>query len=139
MDQAPLAPLPTATYVTVVQYGHFRFLFGMSNAIYIPLVLKHLAGNLALQETFLTAFLGPLLIGDLMGIIFALWGHGRLNLGEIGMDGQSEFVKAVSSESDWSLWVLLVLEMSVLIPRLMWVLGIGRYLHRRDGPKEKIA
>jgi hypothetical protein len=65
----------------------------------------------------------PLFIGDFMHMGISLWAWG---------DDRWDVRK-------WSflLWTVMIAGMSLLIPRACWMLGIGRYVHKRDGVVEK--
>ncbi|KAF8138515.1 hypothetical protein EV363DRAFT_1208209, partial [Boletus edulis] len=78
----------------------------------------HLASQPALQEKIVRALFIPLLIGDIMHIYVTLWA-----LGDDRWD-----------VSQWSpmLSVTVVLGISLMIPRVMWHLGIWRYVDARD-------
>ena len=85
-------------------------------------VRKHLAGahQRALQEHIVRALLIPLLLGDFFHVGITLW--------------------ALDSERRWDVgsWSALLrttvfMGMSLLVPRVMWHAGVGRYVHSRDG------
>jgi hypothetical protein len=105
----------------MIQYAHFDFLFALCNLIFLPLLTSYLVGQLELQEKFLTPYLRLLLLGDLAHVGFAAWGWWGAGLW------------------GWNLerWGRTVLMMTVLLPRLAWVFGLGRYVHKRDQTKVK--
>jgi hypothetical protein len=115
-------PLPLATRVVMIQYAHFDFLFALCNLIFLPLLKSYLAGQLELQEKFLMPYFRLLLLGDLAHVGFAVWGWW-----DVGFWG-------------WSVEKMgrMFLTLTVLLPRLAWVLGFGRYVHERDREKEKM-
>ena len=115
----PPPELPAATVVTVVQYSHVCSLIGLINYFVLTMARRHLASQPALQEQVARALLTPLLIGDLLHIILTLWA-----LGDTRWD-----------VSRWTgmLWSTVVLGLGLFVPRLAWHLGIGRYVHKRDG------
>ena len=70
-----------------------------------------------------SALLTPLLIGDFLHLYLTLWA-----LGDERWDFQN-----------WSpmLIITVVLGLTLLVPRIMWQLGIARYVDSRDGPSPK--
>jgi hypothetical protein len=124
--QAPWPPhisppkhLPIATRVTVVQLAHVCGLLGLVNFFLLRAARQHLSTQPALQEKIVGALLTPLLIGDVLHLVFTLWAL---------EDMRWDF-------SEWSvvLWSTVVLGLSLLIPRIAWHRGIGRYKESRDG------
>ncbi|KAK0453760.1 hypothetical protein EV421DRAFT_707553 [Armillaria borealis] len=123
-DSPPPDVLPRASLVTVIQLAHVCALVGVINFFLLSAVRKHLHALPALQEKFTFALLCPLLIGDLMHLYLTLW-----SLGDQKWDVRN-----------WSpmLWATIGLGMTLLIPRICWHLGIGRYVDARDGNFPKI-
>lgn len=124
--QAPWPPhipppqrLPLATMVTVVQLAHVCGLIGLINFFLLRAARRYLSGHPSLQEKVVGALLTPLLIGDVLHLALTLWALGDIRW----------------SLSEWSvmLWLTVVLGLSLLIPRIAWHLGIGRYTESRDG------
>jgi hypothetical protein len=105
--------------VTVVQLAHVCGLLGLINFFVFRAARRYLSGHPALQEKLVGALLTPLLIGDVLHLALTLWALGdiRWNL------------------SEWTvmLWLTVLLGLSLLIPRVAWHLGIGRYSESRDG------
>ncbi|KAH9977904.1 hypothetical protein BGW80DRAFT_1284796 [Lactifluus volemus] len=101
----PPEHLPLATTVTVLQLAHVCGLLGFINP--------------TLQEKIVGALLTPLLVGDVLHLVVTLWALG---------DMRWQF-------SEWSgmLWLTILSGVSLLIPRVAWHLGIGRYTEARDG------
>lgn len=80
---------------------------------------KHLANHLAVQEKVVRALLVPLLIGDVFHLYITLWALG---------EDRWNFLS-------WSpmLWTTVGLGLTLMIPRILWHLGVGRYVDARDG------
>ncbi|KAG5732381.1 hypothetical protein E4T56_gene11508 [Termitomyces sp. T112] len=121
-DQPP-ARLPAATLVTIVQLGHVCALVGLVNLFILTAARSHLHANLPLQEKMVFALLTPLVIGDIFHLYITLWALG---------DQRWEFW-------NWSpmLWTTIILGLTLMVPRITWHLGVGRYVHTRDGVMEK--
>ncbi|KAI5124937.1 hypothetical protein M0805_007364 [Coniferiporia weirii] len=115
----PLGDLPLATHVTVLQLAHVCGLVGVINGFVLYACARHLAFAPALQEKIVRALLTPLLVGDVMHILITLWA-----LGDSKWDVKN-----------WTpmLWTTIMLGMTLLVPRVMWHLGIWRYVDNRDG------
>jgi len=113
--------LARATLVTVVQLAHTIGLLGFINFFLLLAVRRHLLPYPALQEKVVAALLTPLLFGDVFHLAITFW-----MLGEKRWD-----------QSTWTaspvLFTTVVTGMSLLLPRAAWHLGIGRYVHKRDG------
>ncbi|KAJ7228630.1 hypothetical protein GGX14DRAFT_614026, partial [Mycena pura] len=116
---APPDDFPLATKLTITQLGHVCALLGLLNVWLLSSARVHLSLQPALQEKIVSALLTPLFIGDVMHIYITLWA-----LGEHRWDFKS-----------WSpmLIITVVLGLTLLVPRVMWQLGIGRYVDSRDG------
>ena len=89
---------------------------------------SHLAHAPAIQEKIVRALLTPLVVGDSVHILITLWalGDNRWDL------------------STWTplLWTTVLLGLVLFIPRVMWHLGVGRYVDARDGRRnlgERVA
>ncbi|KAI0307277.1 hypothetical protein B0F90DRAFT_1807918 [Multifurca ochricompacta] len=110
--------LPLATRVTIVQLAHVCGLLGLVNIFLLRAAHQYLSTQLALQEKIVGALLTPLLIGDILHLVLTLWALGdvRWNVSEWG----------------GMLWVTVLLGFTLLIPRVTWHLGIGRYMEARD-------
>lgn len=80
---------------------------------------KHLWSQPAIQEKVVGALLTPLLLGDFLHIVLTLWalGEGRWNI----------------SQWEGILWITIASGFTLMIPRIAWHLGIGRYVEARDG------
>lgn len=124
--QAPWPPhvvppidLPLATKVTIVQLAHVCALVGLINFSLLRTARRYLANQPALQEKIIGALLLPLFIGDVLHLVVTLWA--------LGDDVRWDFAR-------WSgmLWATVVLGFSLMIPRITWHLGIGRYVDARD-------
>ncbi|KAG6378769.1 hypothetical protein JVT61DRAFT_13044 [Boletus reticuloceps] len=91
---------------------------GLLNIFVLTTARQHLASQPALQEKIVRALFIPLLIGDIMHLYVTLWA-----LGDDRWD-----------VSHWSpmLCVTVVLGISLMIPRVMWHLGVWRYVDARD-------
>lgn len=123
MGIVPQEPLSLATHVTMVQLAHVVGLLGLINVFVLYAARRYLFGQPAIQEKIVGALLTPLLLGDLlhMGITWWALGEGRWDV------------------KNWSgtLWVTMVSGITLLVPRIAWHLGIGRYVHNRDGMHTK--
>ncbi|KAJ7129601.1 hypothetical protein C8R44DRAFT_777200 [Mycena epipterygia] len=115
----PPPELPLATLLTITQLGHVCALLGLLNIWLLSSARTHLSLQPALQEKIVSALLTPLLIGDFAHIYLTLWA-----LGDQRWDFQN-----------WSpmLIITVVLGLTLLVPRVMWQLGIARYVDSRDG------
>ncbi|KAI0347238.1 hypothetical protein BDW22DRAFT_1351629 [Trametopsis cervina] len=115
----PHAPLARATLVTLYQLAHTVGLLGALNLCILWTVRKHLWSQPAIQEKVVRALLTPLLLGDFLHIGLTLWA-----LGDERWDvGQWEAL----------LWITILSGFTLMIPRIAWHLGIGRYVEARDG------
>ncbi|KAI9512238.1 hypothetical protein F5148DRAFT_1273859 [Russula earlei] len=116
---SPPQQLPLATTVTVVQLAHVCGLLGFVNFVFLRTARRYLFGQPALQEKIVGALLAPLLVGDVLHLALTLWALG---------DVRWNF-------SEWTvmLWLTVIPGLSLLIPRITWHLGIGRYMESRDG------
>ncbi|KAI0921845.1 hypothetical protein AcW1_004293 [Taiwanofungus camphoratus] len=110
--------LPLATRVTILQLGHVAGLLGLLNLFVLAACRKHLFAQPALQEKIVRALLTPLLLGDFLHIGITLWA-----LGDRKWD-----------VSSWGviLWITILTGFSLMIPRITWHMGIGRYVDKRD-------
>lgn len=108
--------------VTVVQLAHVCALMGLIN-VFVLSAARQLRSQPALQEKVVTSLLMPLLIGDVLHISVTLWALGDVRW----------------HVTEWSavLWATIILGLSLLIPRITWHLGIGRYVHSRDARARK--
>jgi len=124
-DRPPLGPLPQATLVTVIQLAHVCGLIGVINWFVLTAARKHLSSRPAMQEKIVGALLTPLVVGDVLHLAVTLWA-----LGDSRWDIQR-----------WSalLWTTLGLGLTLMIPRITWHMGIGRYVDSRDGRTGKRA
>ena len=115
----PPQRLPLATKVTVVQLAHVCGLLGLVNFFLLRAVRRYLSGQLMLQEKIVSALLTPLLIGDVLHIVVTLWALGDVRW----------------NVSEWTvvIWATMLIGLSLLIPRITWHMGIGRYMESRDG------
>jgi hypothetical protein len=108
--------------VTVVQLAHVCGLLGLINFSFLRAATRYLSGQPALQEKMVAALLTPLVIGDVLHITLTLWalGDARWNV------------------SEWSvvIWLTVLIGLSLLIPRVTWHMGIGRYVDSRDGKQK---
>lgn len=119
----PEGPLPLATRVTLLQLAHVCALMGIVNFFVLGAARKHLHSQLALQEKIVGALLTPLVVGDMAHLYVTFWA-----LGEHKWDVWR-----------WSgmLWTTLILGLSLMVPRITWHIGIGRYVDKRDAIAEK--
>jgi len=119
----PPDELPKATLVTIIQLGHVCALIGVVNIFVLTTARRHLHTQPALQEKIVSSLLTPLLIGDCLHLHVTLWALG---------------------EHRWEFWnwspmlvTTIGLGLTLMIPRIAWHLGIGRYVDRRDGNYQK--
>lgn len=84
---------------------------------------RHLHSQPALQEKIVCSLLTPLMIGDVAHLYVTLWALG---------DHKWEVWRYSPM-----LWTTLGLGLSLMVPRLTWHLGIGRYVDARDARVEK--
>jgi hypothetical protein len=131
----PPDDLPLATRLTIIQLGHVCALLGLLNVWLLYAARTHLSLQPAVQEKvssscpifvspdspaakIVSALLTPLLIGDIAHLYFTLWALG---------DQRWNF-------QNWSpmLIITVVLGFTLLVPRVMWCAGIGRYVDSRD-------
>jgi len=115
----PPVDLPLATRVTIVQLAHVCGLLGLLNFYVLRAARRYLSNQPALQEKIVGALLLPLLIGDVLHLVLTLWALG---------DERWNF-------SQWGgmIWATVFLGFTLMIPRITWHLGIGRYVDARDG------
>lgn len=120
LENPPPAVLPRASVVTVIQLAHVCALMGVVNIFVLTAVRKHLASQPAIQEKIVRALMVPLLLGDVLHLYITLWA-----LGQERWD-----------ISRWTpmLWTTVILGFTLMIPRIMWHLGIWRYADFRDKP-----
>lgn len=118
----PSTPLPTASLVTIVQLAHVCALVGLINFFVLRAVRSTLSAPhlLPLQEKIVRALLIPLVLGDVFHVGITLW----------ALDASQRW-----DVSNWSplLTTTIVMGFSLLVPRVMWHAGIGRYVDSRDG------
>jgi len=105
------------------QLCHISLLIALLNLIFLRNVRNLLGSNPIIQEKIVGAYLSVLLFGDFFHISISFWASG---------DTRWDVEK-------WSfmLWAIVVTGLSLLVPRLSWFLGIGRYVHKRDGAARK--
>lgn len=117
--EVPEGPLPKAAVVTLLQLAHTVGLLGTINMFVLWAARRHLWSQPAIQEKIAAALLTPLLLGDFLHIALTLWA-----LGEERWD---------VSRWEGTLWITIVTGLTLMIPRIAWHLGVGRYVERRDG------
>lgn len=117
--------LPPATVVTTIQLAHVCALVGLMNCFVLTAVRKHLHTNLALQEKIVRALFTPLVVGDVLHLTVTFWALG---------DQKFDF-------ASWSpmLWTTNLLGLTLMLPRIAWHLGVGRYVDSRDGPGGRLS
>ena len=108
-----------------MQLAHVCALLGIVNVFVLTAARQHLSTQPALQEKIVASLLTPLMIGDVLHLYVTLWALG---------DDRWQVTK-------WGavLWSTMVLGLSLMIPRLAWHLGIGRFVDKRDGHTEKVV
>jgi len=88
------------------------------------LQLSHVCALLGLiNEKIVFSLLVPLLIGDVFHLGITFWALG---------DSKWDF-------ANWTpmLWITFILGLTLMVPRICWHLGIGRYVDFRDGSFRK--
>jgi len=122
-DLPPYTTLPTASLVTILQLSHVCALLGLINIFVLSAIRTHLKDQPALQEKIVFSLLTPLLVGDISHLGVTFWA-----LGEHKWDFMN-----------WSpmLWTTVVLGFTLMVPRICWHLGVGRYVDFRDGSFKK--
>lgn len=120
----PYDVLPTATLVTIIQLSYVCSLLGLVNLFVLSAVRTHLKSKPALQEKIVGSLLTPLLIGDIFHLGLTLWALG---------DQRWNF-------QNWSpmLWTTVILGLTLMVPRVCWHLGVGRYVDSRDRSSRNI-
>ncbi|KAH9943484.1 uncharacterized protein BXZ73DRAFT_97524 [Epithele typhae] len=115
---APPEPLTAATQVTILQLAHVVGLLGLINFFVLGAARKYLGAHPVLQEKIVGALLTPLLLADVVHISITWWAL-----------GESRWRVAT-----WSslLWITFLTGFSLLVPRVAWHMGIGRYVDSRD-------
>lgn len=115
----PPAELPLSSLVTVIQLAHVCALLGVVNFCVLRIVRSQLSSQRAIQEQIVAALFLPLFIGDIGHLYLTFWalGDARWHI------------------SNWSpmIWTNLILGLTLLVPRALWFMGVGRYIHARDG------
>jgi len=108
-----------------MQLAHVCALLGVVNFFVLSAARKYLYLYPALQEKLVASLLTPLLIGDVLHLLVTLWALG---------DQKWQVV-------NWGtvLWSTVILGFSLLIPRIAWHMGIGRFVDRRDGRLGKMS
>jgi hypothetical protein len=116
---SPPRQLPLATRVTIVQLAHVCGLLGLINFFLLRAARQHLSSQPVLQEKVVAGLLTPLVIGDVLHIAFTLWALGDVRW----------------NVSEWTvvIWLTVLIGLALLIPRIAWHMGIGRYMDSRDG------
>ncbi|KAI6162998.1 hypothetical protein EDD17DRAFT_1570638 [Pisolithus thermaeus] len=91
---------------------------GLINFFMLTAARRHLASQVIVQEKIVRALLIPLLIGDVVHLYVTLWALG---------DERWDVAR-------WSpmLWTTIILGLTLMIPRVMWHLGVWRYMDSRD-------
>ena len=119
---SPPQQLPLATRVTVVQLSHVCGLLGLINFFLLRAARRHLSTQPILQEKIVAGLLTPLVIGDVLHIAFTLWALG---------DVRWNF-------SEWTVvvWLTVLIGLALLVPRIAWHMGMGRYMDSRDGRRK---
>ena len=105
--------------MTLLQLAHTVGLLGSINFFILWTARKQLWSQPAIQEKVVGALLTPLLLGDVLHIVLTLWALGEERRGVSQWEG--------------TLWVTVVAGFTLMIPRMAWFLGVGRYVDARDG------
>jgi hypothetical protein len=108
-----------------MQLAHVCALLGIVNFFVLSAARRYLHLHPALQEKLVASLLTPLLIGDILHLYVTLWALG---------DQRWQVAK-------WGavLWSTFLLGFSLLIPRIAWHIGIGRFVDKRDGRPGKLV
>lgn len=102
-----------------MQLAHTVALLGSLNIFVLWAARKHLWSQPAVQEKVVGALLTPLLLGDFLHIFLTLWAIGD--------------ERWVVQKWQGTLWITIISGFTLMIPRLAWYLGVGRYMESRDG------
>ncbi|KAJ7638873.1 hypothetical protein FB45DRAFT_904115 [Roridomyces roridus] len=118
LNGPPPEELQLATRLTITQLGHVCALLGLINIWLLTTARIHLNSQPALQEKIVGALLLPLLCGDVAHLVLSLYALG---------DQRWQY-------QNWSSMFIItfILGISLLIPRIMWVMGIGRWTARKQ-------
>jgi hypothetical protein len=119
----PPKTLPTATLVTVLQLGIICALLALINIFVLSAARHHLKEQPALQEKIIFSLLAPLLFSDVFHLAVTFWALG---------DQKWDF-------ENWTpmLWITVISGLTLMVPRICWHLGIGRYVDLRDRSSRK--
>jgi len=115
----PPERLSTATLISMLQLAYLSALLGFINAFVLHAARKHLASQPALQEKITGALLKCIIFGDVAHMILTAYA--------LNADGWSV--------TEWpaTIWVTFGIGTGLLVTRIAWCLGIGRYVEARDG------
>ena len=91
---------------------------GLVNFFVLGAARRYLSNQPALQERIVGALLMPLLVGDVLHLVVTLWALGDVRWNFLEWSGM--------------LWATVLLGFSLMIPRITWHLGIGRYVDAID-------
>ncbi|EAU83185.2 hypothetical protein CC1G_07867 [Coprinopsis cinerea okayama7 len=144
----PPTTLPLATRITVTLLGHTSSLLGLVSFFVLwtartqlsrrPLLLKY-------QEKVVKSVLWPLLFGDFFrlgcwvvvlrefGALREFGGWDGVVQGVATGKGMEGVVRAFEELNTKVNLVGMMMSVVTLVPRVLWFLGVGRYVHRRDG------
>ncbi|TFK32950.1 hypothetical protein BDQ12DRAFT_728222 [Crucibulum laeve] len=116
---SPLKTLPLATLVTTLQFAYICALLGVVNVFVLTAVRNRLREHPGLQETIIFSLFTPLLVGDFFHLSLTLW-----------MLGDDKW-----NVNNWTpmVWTSVLVGMTLTLPRIAWLSGIGRFVERRDG------
>ena len=105
--------------MSILQLAHVVGLCGIINYFVFSAARKYLKAHPALQEKIVGALLTPLLVADFLHMGITFWA-----LGDMRWD-----------VTRWAtiLWITFLTGLSLMIPRILWHLGVGRYVDSRDG------
>jgi len=107
-----------------MQLAHVCALLGVINMFVLSSARWNLHAFPDLQEKVVFSLLTPLLAGDFF--------HLYITLSALGDDRWNV--------RSWTpmLWITVLTGLSLMLPRIAWHLGVGRYMHSRDGNFDKV-
>jgi len=119
---SPFDKLSPATMVTILQLAHTCTLLGIINVFILNGARKYIVQP-EIQEKIVASLLTPLLLGDIFHLVVTIYALGEYRW----------------SVSAWppTLVLTIFFGVSLLIPRICWHLGLGRYVASRDEAKKK--
>jgi len=109
--------LPPIAHAIICQLAIAHGIIGFINASVLRAVRE--LPSPALQEKIARSLLVPLVVGDVLHIFGTFYGIGDVRW----------------KMKDWPqiLWLSIVVGTALFVPRVCWLLGVGRHVETRDG------